>query len=918
VKIIVVDDNEDLANAIQDYYNNHDQGIEPISTSNPSDIPAILEKNPDVKLILTDYYMPEINGIELLKSVHQRYPHILFILMTGYHSVKIQEEGLMEGVVTCFRKPFSINKLTQVIHETMNKANSGFGGVLESVQLPDIVQLINTSQRSVALKLNTADKEGSIFFENGEIIHAETEELSGEEAFYDIFNWVGGSFHTVPLIVDVKKTIKSSTTTLIIEAARRQDETIAWSGNIPDEMLNNGQEFGSGSDGLEDESDFDDSKSRIKMMFDAEKKEIASREKIAIQNLNHDDLNSKVNIDSEEYNNAEFMNDEIKFDGSESTEPEITESEPKQGTGETSSGDIDYSEIESKEPLSQEKEISDGAVFSGEEPSKVGDVTEDLTDFEDISETKNESHYKLAVPSDEISKGEETTSDNDMTVFDTEGDTAISQSETTQSETTETEDNEFFDPDPEIELTPFEPRYAKTIYPDNTIEGSLDETGSTDLSTADNMKSFEAESADKEALEGDFNDKSKSMIVHSSLADDQGYVDSEKTTDDVEKTVEKEEVDGDLTLDELPTSSDFEMKKDYNDESYINENEGFSENEKDRRIDMLTSVEFPDDAIPEATDEIITKGMIESEDDEEKEAPIEKSYASTNFKPDIDESKFEIENTQAAYKYKVILNDKMIGETIEKAVNHFIEFWPEGKNEIKASSLPLDTLPEYIQAHFQFRFQQDLVRVVHTENLPFNFENEEVSISVQNLLSALFRNWEFTRSSYLDILRYAISFELARSIDPAQAITEVLHEMSDGIASKIKSLIRSMINFGMIGDQYLALIVDISRQGDREINSHTLEYLCRSVLYRLDEEQRWLMFKDAINRMLEIARVENEQPIDYVHFNVVLNMLEAHGLAQVSDYINMTREMGKMELSVEEAESFFGKYKTRNQNVAFD
>ncbi|NQU06092.1 MAG: DUF4388 domain-containing protein [Calditrichaeota bacterium] len=766
VKIIVVDDNVDLTNAIVDYYNSHDQGIIPLSVTNPSDVSAILAENPDVKLILTDYYMPEMNGMELVKSVQSSYPDIRFILMTGYHSENKQKISLEEGVINYFRKPFSIGKLTHVINEIMDKENAGFDGVIESVQLPDIIQLINTSQSSVALKLSTTDKESSIFFVKGEIIHAESGDLTGEEAFYDIFNWVGGSFHTVPLVVDVKQTITSSTPTLIIEAARRQDEAAAWSGNIP-------------SDLIADEDPpwvIPDEQTNNGLI-------VEDKDKIIMVSVNDVSDNSSRNSDE----NVDAGDNEINFNDVEPTDPESPEPELTEKESDVSSSDdIDLAGVEPIETTN----------------SELNETSDDMTTFEmpdAISTTSSQSEDEIL--------DLETKQDEPVAAV-------VDEPDLDDAETPETE--------PEIE--------EKEL--DGDAVDDREEVPDDDL----------VSSNDEQVTDTTDSDAPESLIEHSTLHDDQGF---ERSEDD----------------------SDVETE--------------------------------------------------EAKPDEEMRSFVDQFDVRSNFEPGIDASKFETDYEQEKDTEKVVLDDKMIGEAIEKAVDYYIKFWPSIENEIKAPELPLDTLPKSIRAHFQFRLQQDLTKVVNTGKLSFDFKSDDVTNAVENLLSTLFASWEFTRNNYLDILRYAVSFELAHSIDPARAATDVLHELSGGIASKMKPLIRAMINFEMIGDQYLALIVDIAKQGDREINTHTLEYLCRSVIYRLDEEHRWLMFRDAMERMLEISRVGLDQTVDYLHFNVVLNMLEAHGLAQVSDFINMTREMGKMDISIEEAEEFFDKYKARSQSVTF-
>ncbi len=47
--------------------------------------------------IISDYEMPEENGISLLRSVKKDYPNVIFILFTGKGKYEVQEEALDEG-----------------------------------------------------------------------------------------------------------------------------------------------------------------------------------------------------------------------------------------------------------------------------------------------------------------------------------------------------------------------------------------------------------------------------------------------------------------------------------------------------------------------------------------------------------------------------------------------------------------------------------------------------------------------------------------------------------------------------------------------------------------------------------------------------------------------------------------------------
>ena len=63
-----------------------------------------------------------------------------------------------------------------------------------------------------------------IYLKDGEVVHAEHDDLQGEEAFYKIITLEGGEIESMPLPEDVPLTIDRPMAALILEGARLRDE----------------------------------------------------------------------------------------------------------------------------------------------------------------------------------------------------------------------------------------------------------------------------------------------------------------------------------------------------------------------------------------------------------------------------------------------------------------------------------------------------------------------------------------------------------------------------------------------------------------------------------------------------------------------------------------------------------------------
>ena len=108
-----------------------------------------------------------------------------------------------------------------------------FQGSLAELHLPDIIQLVSVSGKTGVFHLNDASHQGEIWLHEGRIVHAETDDLSGEEAVYALAIWRSGEFRFEAAAAAPRQTIQKSNTNLLMEAARRLDEWRVLSKKIP-------------------------------------------------------------------------------------------------------------------------------------------------------------------------------------------------------------------------------------------------------------------------------------------------------------------------------------------------------------------------------------------------------------------------------------------------------------------------------------------------------------------------------------------------------------------------------------------------------------------------------------------------------------------------------------------------------------
>ncbi|MBE9004969.1 response regulator [Fortiea sp. LEGE XX443] len=74
-----------------------------------------------ILIIVSDWLMPNVRGDEFLTQVHQRFPEVITLMLTGQaDEAAIERARQQANLYACIRKPWTEKELQQVISTALN------------------------------------------------------------------------------------------------------------------------------------------------------------------------------------------------------------------------------------------------------------------------------------------------------------------------------------------------------------------------------------------------------------------------------------------------------------------------------------------------------------------------------------------------------------------------------------------------------------------------------------------------------------------------------------------------------------------------------------------------------------------------------------------------------------------------------
>jgi two-component system, NtrC family, response regulator AlgB len=156
-RLLIVDDEKNIRRNLVAFFescghSSHD------AASGAEALRMLSEKPCD--LVLTDYRMAEMNGLELLQEIKRRRPETLVILMTAYATVEGAVAAMKSGAYDYVTKPFSLAQIQHVVQraigfQTLQAENRGLRDAIDETPLidlrsPAMLRLLETARQAAA------------------------------------------------------------------------------------------------------------------------------------------------------------------------------------------------------------------------------------------------------------------------------------------------------------------------------------------------------------------------------------------------------------------------------------------------------------------------------------------------------------------------------------------------------------------------------------------------------------------------------------------------------------------------------------------------------------------------------------------------------------------------------------------------
>lgn len=156
----------------------------------------ILSKEPEIRLVISDINMPEMDGLTLLKEINEKFPHVIPIIVSAYGDMNNIRAAMNLGAFDFVTKPINFDDLNLTIEKTLFHVQRLLEAQTTKSRLESILHELNVASQ-IQQSIIPRD-----FIKNAQIdMYAQmvaAKEIGGD--FYDFF-WLDDEKTKLALVI---------------------------------------------------------------------------------------------------------------------------------------------------------------------------------------------------------------------------------------------------------------------------------------------------------------------------------------------------------------------------------------------------------------------------------------------------------------------------------------------------------------------------------------------------------------------------------------------------------------------------------------------------------------------------------------------------------------------------------------------
>ena len=119
--ICIVDDEPAILNTLSSIL--EDEGYQvTIAKTGEEALNVIQREPPDV--VLLNIWMPELDGLEVLKRVRGQFPNMMIIMMSGHGSVETVVKAMKLGAYDYLEKPLDLERVPMLVRNAIRESTT--------------------------------------------------------------------------------------------------------------------------------------------------------------------------------------------------------------------------------------------------------------------------------------------------------------------------------------------------------------------------------------------------------------------------------------------------------------------------------------------------------------------------------------------------------------------------------------------------------------------------------------------------------------------------------------------------------------------------------------------------------------------------------------------------------------------------